>query len=153
MAVGEHPSDDKPVRPGPAAGLASPCPDQEDPGDEAKDEVHTGGKEQQVVSESSEDENGGGIEGTSQGQGTGRDALDREKAEGGSHPLSRRVSSFANAGIVPRAQRRGLLGRLTVIPEIERPYEYKNSTKWMITAIVALAGAGGPMGSGIFLRE
>jgi hypothetical protein len=153
MAVDEHPSDDKPVRAGSAAGLASPCPDRNDPGAEAEDKVHSGGKEQQVISESSEDENDEGIEGPSQGQGIGPDALDPEKAEGGSRPPSRRASSFANAGIVPRAQRRGLLGRLTVIPEIERPYEYKNSTKWMITAIVALAGAGGPMGSGIFLRE
>jgi hypothetical protein len=67
---------------------------------------------------------------------------------------SRAASSFANANTntVPRAQRRGLLGRFTVIPEVERPYEYKNGTKWIITAIVALAAAGAPMGSGIFLR-
>ena len=72
-----------------------------------------------------------------------------------SRPHSRRASSFANTdtGIVPRAQRRGLLGRVTVIPEIEEPLEYKNSTKWMITGVVALAAAGAPMGSGIFLRK
>ncbi|KAH6722437.1 major facilitator superfamily transporter multidrug resistance [Leptodontidium sp. MPI-SDFR-AT-0119] len=53
--------------------------------------------------------------------------------------------------IVPRAKRRGLLARLTVIPEVERPYEYKNSTKWFITFQVAIAAAAAPMGSAILL--
>src|SRR6187402_492949 len=43
--------------------------------------------------------------------------------------------------IVPRAKRRGLLARLTVIPEVERPYDYKRSTKWFITFQVAIAAA------------
>ena len=55
--------------------------------------------------------------------------------------------------VVPRSKRRGLLGRLTIIPEIERPYNYANSTKWVITLIVALAGAAAPLGSAIFFRE
>lgn len=55
--------------------------------------------------------------------------------------------------IVPRAKRRGLLARLTVIPEVERPYEYKNSTKWFITFQVAIAAAAAPMGSAILLRK
>ncbi|KAF4121110.1 Major Facilitator Superfamily, partial [Geosmithia morbida] len=36
--------------------------------------------------------------------------------------------------VVPRSKRRGLLGRFSVIPEVERPYDYRNSTKWAITA-------------------
>ena len=56
--------------------------------------------------------------------------------------------------VVPRSSRRGLLGRFAfIIPEVERPYEYKNSTKWFITLIVALAAAAAPMGSAIFLRR
>jgi len=56
--------------------------------------------------------------------------------------------------IVPRSKRRGLLGRFALfIPEVERPYDYKNSTKWCITFIVAIAAAAAPMGSAIFLRE
>jgi len=55
--------------------------------------------------------------------------------------------------VVPRSERRGLLGRLTIIPEIERPYEYNRRTKWMVTAVVALAAAAAPMGSGIFYRR
>ena len=55
--------------------------------------------------------------------------------------------------IVPRSERRGLLGRLTVIPEVERPYEYTRRTKWLITLLVALAAAAAPMGSSIFFRE
>ncbi|KAL1842005.1 hypothetical protein VTJ49DRAFT_6171 [Mycothermus thermophilus] len=62
-----------------------------------------------------------------------------------------RHSTYANTNAVPRAQRRGLFGRFTIIPEVERPYEYKSSTKWTITAIVALAAAAAPMGSGIFM--
>ncbi|KAK4657780.1 hypothetical protein QC762_200910 [Podospora pseudocomata] len=66
---------------------------------------------------------------------------------------SRRSSSFVrpNNPIVPRSQRRGLFGRFTIIPEVETPLEYKRGTKWTITAVVALAAAGAPMGSGIFL--
>jgi hypothetical protein len=55
--------------------------------------------------------------------------------------------------IVPRAERRGLLGRLSIIPEVARPYDYLDSTKWLITLIVALAAAAAPLGSAIFFRE
>jgi hypothetical protein len=54
--------------------------------------------------------------------------------------------------IIPRSKRRGLLGRFTIIPETERPYEYGNGTKWTITFVVALAAAAAPMGSAIFYR-
>lgn len=54
--------------------------------------------------------------------------------------------------IVPRAKRRGLFATLTVIPEVERPYDYSRKTKWTITAIVALAAAGGPIGSNLMYR-
>ncbi|UKZ58840.1 uncharacterized protein TrAtP1_000164 [Trichoderma atroviride] len=53
---------------------------------------------------------------------------------------------------VPRSQRRGLLGRFAVVPEVESPYEYKNSTKWGITLTIALATAAAPLGSSIFYR-
>ncbi|KAL7944205.1 major facilitator superfamily domain-containing protein [Trichoderma barbatum] len=52
--------------------------------------------------------------------------------------------------IIPRSQRRGLLGRLAVVPEVESPYDYKNSTKWGITLTIALATAAAPLGSSIF---
>ena len=55
--------------------------------------------------------------------------------------------------IVPRSERRGLLARFTIIPEVERPYDYKRSTKWLITLQVALAAAAAPMGSAILLRK
>jgi hypothetical protein len=55
--------------------------------------------------------------------------------------------------IIPRSKRRGLLARLTIIPEVERPYEYKRGTKWLITLQVALAAAAAPMGSAILLRK
>ena len=55
--------------------------------------------------------------------------------------------------IVPRSQRRGLLGRLSIIPEVDRPYDYASGTKWLITLIVSLAAAAAPLGSSIFFRE
>lgn len=54
--------------------------------------------------------------------------------------------------IVPRKERRGLFAQLTLIPEVERPYDYSRKTKWMITTIVATAAAGSPLGSNIFYR-
>lgn len=55
--------------------------------------------------------------------------------------------------VVPRSQRRGLLARLTILPEIDRPYEYPDSTKWCITTFTAIAACIAPMGSAIFYRK
>lgn len=52
--------------------------------------------------------------------------------------------------IVPRSKRRGLFGRFSIVPEVDRPYDYRNSTKWGITATISAATAGAPMGSSIF---
>lgn len=52
---------------------------------------------------------------------------------------------------IPRSQRRGLFARFAMIPEVEDPYcYYKDSTKWLLTLIIALAAAAAPMGSAIF---
>ncbi|KFY36971.1 hypothetical protein V494_04913 [Pseudogymnoascus sp. VKM F-4513 (FW-928)] len=51
--------------------------------------------------------------------------------------------------IIPRSRRRGLLGRLALIPEVSHPPEYTRKTKWLITFIVAAAAAAAPMGSAI----
>lgn len=139
MLVSDSTSDDKPARPGSAAEAGPPLPQEQE-------------KQQHITSDSSEDGNNADIEaepdhGQEQSKG-----LDSEKTVDGP-PLSRHASSFAHStAVVPRAERRGLLGRFAVIPEIECSYEYKKGTKWMITAIVALAGAAAPMGSGIFMR-
>lgn len=74
--------------------------------------------------------------------------------------ISRRARSQSRASsarsrplvIVPRAQRRGLFARFVLIPEVERPYDYSRKTKWLITLIVALAAAGGPIGSNLMYR-
>lgn len=68
--------------------------------------------------------------------------------------LSRAASSVRSKAltIVPRAKRRGLFGRFTLLPEVERPYEYTNRMKWAITAIIAFAAMAAPMGSSIFYR-
>lgn len=48
---------------------------------------------------------------------------------------------------VPRNQRRGLLARFAIIPEVENPYDLTNKTKWTITVVVAFSAAAAPMGS------
>ncbi|TPX15760.1 uncharacterized protein E0L32_000094 [Thyridium curvatum] len=69
----------------------------------------------------------------------------------GQPPLSRASSTRSRAvTIVPRSKRRGLLAQITLIPEVERPQEYSDKTKWMITLVVAVAASAGPVGSGIF---
>ena len=78
----------------------------------------------------------------------------RSRSPSGSRSLGRRSSRFSrHLAPIPRAERRGLFGRFAIIPEIARPYDYRNSTKWVITAIVALAGAAAPIGSSVFYRE
>lgn len=54
--------------------------------------------------------------------------------------------------IIPPHKRRGLFSRFTVVPEVARPYDYKNSTKWGITLTIAIATAAAPLGSSIFYR-
>lgn len=61
--------------------------------------------------------------------------------------LSRIVTSRTN--IVPRRKRRGLFANLSIIPEVENPYEYARATKKLITLVVAIAGAAAPMASAI----
>lgn len=52
---------------------------------------------------------------------------------------------------VPRNERRGLLARFCVFAEITNPYDYTRREKWLITLIVAVAGAAAPMGSSLVL--
>lgn len=163
MAVSESTPDDKPARAESAADRHPPCPAREDPDPVATygiDGSHAGDKEKPVASDTSDyehdeghdDEHGQEIDAASRGQGELTPGLALQKTAT-SRPQSRYAASFAHTDIIPRAQRRGLLGRFAIVPEVERPYEYKNGTKWTITAVVALAAAAAPMGSGIFLRE
>jgi len=54
---------------------------------------------------------------------------------------------------VPRSQRRGLFGRITILAEVEEPKNYPRRTKWFITCVIALAAAAAPLGSTIFFRK
>jgi multidrug resistance protein len=79
---------------------------------------------------------------------------DEEKGEKRPNPpttLSRTISVIPEAVVVERRKRRGLLGKLTLIPEVENPYHYTRRTKWFITFVVAVCGAAGPMGSAIVM--
>ncbi|QGI81735.1 hypothetical protein CEK25_008464 [Fusarium fujikuroi] len=68
---------------------------------------------------------------------------------------TRRAQSRASSArsralsVVPRSKRRGLFAKLTLVPEIAYPPDYKNSTKWFLTGIIALATAAAPLGSTI----
>lgn len=53
--------------------------------------------------------------------------------------------------LVPRSERRGLLGRFALVAEAENPYDYSNRTKWVLTVIVAFSGVAAPLGSTILL--
>lgn len=52
--------------------------------------------------------------------------------------------------VVPRRQRRGLFGQITLLEEVEDPKAYPRNKKWFITFVVAVAGSVAPMGSSIF---
>ena len=74
-----------------------------------------------------------------------------ETSEKATAPLSRTVSVAPSIVHVARSQRRGLLARLAIIGEITTPTAYPRRTKWIITTIVAVAGACAPMGSAILM--
>ncbi len=168
MAVSESMPDDKPARTESVADRHPPCPAGGAPDPVATygiDGSHAGDREKPLPSDTSDyehdeghddehaDEHGQDTAATGRGQGEPHGpGLALQKTATG-RPQSRYAASFAHTDIIPRAQRRGLLSRFAVVPEVERPYEYKNGTKWIITAVVALAAAAAPMGSGIFLRE
>lgn len=82
------------------------------------------------------------------------DTSDVVPADGApSRSMSRASSARSRPlSIVPKSKRRGLFARLTIIPELSIPQEYANKTKWYITAVVAIAGGVGPLGSSIFYR-
>jgi len=65
--------------------------------------------------------------------------------------LTRTTSVTPDAIIVDRRNRRGLLGRLTIIPEVENSHNYARRTKWFITTIVAVCAMAAPMGSSIVM--
>lgn len=41
----------------------------------------------------------------------------------------------------------------TVIPQVDKPYDYSNRQKWIITTIVTVAAAAAPMGAAMFYRK
>ena len=54
---------------------------------------------------------------------------------------------------VPRSARRGLLGKLAVLAEVEEPKHYPDSVKWFITFVIAVAAMAAPLGSTILFRR
>lgn len=65
--------------------------------------------------------------------------------------LQRVISRKEPLVYVDKSERRGLCASFAVIPEVTNPYHYSNKTKWIITAIVAVAAAAAPVGSAIIL--
>jgi len=53
----------------------------------------------------------------------------------------------------PRGQRRGLLSSVTLVREVQDPYQYSNGMKWLFTAIVAFAGTTSSTASSILYRK
>ena len=75
-----------------------------------------------------------------------------EDAEDSPAALTRTLSNPPPPVPVPRHKRRGLLGRFTVVAEVEIPRHYPRTTKWFITFVIAIAAMAAPLGSAIFLR-
>jgi hypothetical protein len=78
---------------------------------------------------------------------------DEEKNAPEPEPLQRASTELGPAVTVPRLKRRGLLGQLALVAEVENPKTYPRRTKWFITFVVAVAGAAAPLGSSIFFRK
>ncbi|KAL9597588.1 MAG: hypothetical protein Q9219_005027 [cf. Caloplaca sp. 3 TL-2023] len=83
------------------------------------------------------------------------DDVDKEEEAKGldlEHFKSAAITDSHNAPVkIPKSGRRGLLGRFTLLAEVDEPKDYLRSTKWFITFVVALAAVAAPMGSAIIL--
>ncbi|KAJ5766820.1 Major facilitator superfamily domain general substrate transporter [Penicillium nucicola] len=62
-------------------------------------------------------------------------------------------SSEQEMEIVPRSERRGLMGRFALIPEVVNPHTYLSQTKWLMTLIVSFAAITSSTGSSIYYRH
>jgi hypothetical protein len=58
----------------------------------------------------------------------------------------------AHIAHVPRSKRRGLLGFIVLVPEVDDASSYPRSTKWLLTWIMALMAWLAPLGGTIFYR-
>ncbi|KIW61319.1 hypothetical protein, variant [Exophiala xenobiotica] len=65
--------------------------------------------------------------------------------------LERTITPKSPLVRVTRSKRRGLFSRFALVAEVTEPFDYKDSTKWFITFIVAVAAAAAPVGSAIIL--
>ena len=62
------------------------------------------------------------------------------------------VSSICPASnVVPRADRRGLFGRFSLLAEVVDAKDYSNPIKWWVTFVIAIAGIAAPLASAIIL--
>ncbi|KAH8717473.1 MFS transporter OpS2 [Beauveria bassiana] len=144
-----------------AASDAAPASKQESPEEHEHEHRETqssilsinSARSESQESRTQHDEKNGGV------WSTGLDGLDvgagvdpQNTAELGMSRSHSRASSTRTrpAVVVPRGQRRGLLSRFTIVPEVVNPYDYKRVTKWGITATIAVATAAAPLGSSIF---
>lgn len=66
--------------------------------------------------------------------------------------LQRTITPKSPLVRVARSKRRGLFSRFALVAEVTEPFDYKDSTKWFVTFIVAVAAAAAPVGSAIILR-
>lgn len=78
--------------------------------------------------------------------------LDEKDVES-SVPTNRQGPIRGQAIKVPRAKRRGLLGKFSMIAEVEEPKDYPRRIKWFITFVVGMAALAAPLGSTIIFRK
>lgn len=122
-------------------GIAVAVPSE--PNEDEADDLSRGRKASRL-SESSDDS-----------EGTHSDHVEDHQTATTSRDHSRAQSSTRSVRRdpvkVPRRQRRGLFGRLTLIAEVIDQYDYPRRTKWMLTFVIAVAGSAGPLASSIVL--
>lgn len=68
-------------------------------------------------------------------------------------PTNHLASIRGQAIKVPRAKRRGLLGKFSIVAEVGEPKDYPRRTKWFITFVVGMAALAAPLGSTIIFRK
>ncbi|EXJ60004.1 hypothetical protein A1O7_04152 [Cladophialophora yegresii CBS 114405] len=76
---------------------------------------------------------------------------DTHDVENADDVLARTITPKKPIVKVSRTERRGLFARFSLTAEVTDPYHYKDSTKWFITFVVAIAAAAAPVGSAIIL--
>ena len=77
--------------------------------------------------------------------------LERQRSEAVTRQQTTATTASKKSLRVPRAERRGLVSSLLIVPEYRDARDYPQKVKYLIVTIIALASVTGPMGTSIML--